>query len=428
VFFALATPPHDPPDEERHHARAWLISTGRLGVVGEAPGHEASVPRSITQLHPPGHHRDPDSERAPKWRASPHTFAERRAQLEGGLSRWELMPVRFVTPYEPLVYAPYVPALWLARALDLSAAAELLLARGLGLACWLAAMWAILGVAPCQRWLLAAVALLPMSLFQAGSISADPPTQLAVFWLFAEWLRAAEQPRGARELLRLSAAALAVGLAKPGYAPLALACLALPGDPARRLALGAAAFAAAALPTVAWAAIAAAADKPTLVPGADLAAQLRFVLGHPFAFLAAVGSTTGALAGAWLEGMVAQLGHFDVEIPVPATALALAAVAASASLERGRLGPRLRLAALAAFLVTSLAVFAMAYLGWTPVGADKIPGVQGRYFLLMLPFALVALPRLPRVPEPALRLAVAGALALVLALTSVALLRVYYGL
>src|SRR5512145_2701517 len=56
LIFALATPPHDPPDEARHHARAWLVSGGWLRVVGEAPGHAASVPRDITQLHRRGHH------------------------------------------------------------------------------------------------------------------------------------------------------------------------------------------------------------------------------------------------------------------------------------------------------------------------------------------------------------------------------------
>ena len=99
-------------------------------------------------------------------------------------------PVRLLTQYDPLVYAPYVPALWIARALDLSAAAGLLLARLFGLACWLAGLWRVLRVAPCQRWLLAAAALLPLSVFQAGAVSADPLTQLAVFWWFAEWLRA----------------------------------------------------------------------------------------------------------------------------------------------------------------------------------------------------------------------------------------------
>jgi hypothetical protein len=124
--------------------------------------------------------------------------------------------------------------------------------------------------------------------------------------------------------------------------------------------------------------------------------------------------------------MVGNLGHFDVEIPKSATALGLAAVAASASLGRGALAPGRRLLGLGAFAVTSLALLAMAYLGWTPVGAERIPGVQGRYFLLMLPFALVALPRIPRVPERALALAVTASLAAVLAISAVAMLRAYY--
>jgi hypothetical protein len=433
LFFALATPPHDPPDEARHHARAWLVSGGWLRVVGEAPGHAASVPRGITQLHPPGHHySDAQVERGvvgAARRTGPHDPAEVRALLRGSLARWDLQPVRILTPYSPILYVPYLPALWIARALELSAAAGLLLARLLGLGFWLGGIWLTLRIAPCQRWLLAAAALLPMSVFQAASISADPPTQLAIFWLFAEWLRAAargDAPRSARDVLRLLAAALALGLVKPGYAPLALACAGLPGSLGARLVISAAALAAAALPTLGWAVVLRAAREPAQVQGADPIAQLQFVLGHPLAFLAAVGDTVAGLWGRWLAGMVGNLGHFDVEIPKTATALGLAAVAASASLERGTLAPGRRLLLLGAFLATSLALLAMAYLGWTPVGAERIPGVQGRYFLLMLPFALVALPRIPRVPERSLALAVGAALALVLAISAVAMLRTYY--
>jgi hypothetical protein len=433
LFFALATPPHDPPDEARHHARAWLVSGGQWRIVGEAPGHAASVPRGITQLHPPAHHFSDaqlESGLLPgSARTSPHKPAERLAELRGSLARWDLQPVRLLTQYDPLVYAPYVPALWIARALDLSAAAGLLLARLFGLACWLAGMWQVLRVAPCQRWLLAAAALLPLSVFQAGAVSADPLTQLAVFWWFAEWLRVAARggaPRTAADLLRLLAAALALGLVKPGYAPLALVAAGLPGTPRARLGLGAAALAAAFVPTLAWALVARAAREPAMVPGADVAAQLRFVLADPLAFLAAAAGTAAALWAKWLEGMVGNLGHFDVEIPRWATALGLAAVAASASLDRGALARGLRGLALVAFAATSLTLLGMAYLGWTPVGAPSIPGVQGRYFLLMLPFALVALPRIPRVPERALALAVTASLALVLALSAVAMLRTYY--
>src|SRR3989304_1230691 len=84
LFFALATPPHDPPDEARHHARAWLVSSGRLGVVGEAPGHAASVPREITQLHRPGHHYSEEQLRGAligptAKRTAPHDPAELRS-------------------------------------------------------------------------------------------------------------------------------------------------------------------------------------------------------------------------------------------------------------------------------------------------------------------------------------------------------------
>jgi hypothetical protein len=431
LFFALATPPHDPPDEARHHARAWLVSGGQWRVVGEAPGYKASVPRGITQLHPPAHHYS-DEQLASgilgdaARRTAPHEPAELRSQLRGSLARWDLQPVRVLTPYNPIVYAPYLPGLWIARALELSAAAGLLLARLFGLAAWLGGIWLTLRIAPCQRWLLAALALLPMSVFQAASISADPLTQLAIFWFFAEWLRAAEHGRTPQDGPRLVGAALALGLVKPGYAPLALACLGLPGSRGSRSTLAAAALAAAVLPTLGWAVVLRAAREPALVPGADPVAQLQFVLGHPLAFLAAAADTAAGLFGRWLEGMVGNLGHFDVEIPKAATALGLAAVAASASLERGALAPRRRLLLLGAFAATSLALLAMAYLGWTPVGAERIPGVQGRYFLLMLPFALVALPRIPRVPERALALAITASLAAVLAISAIAMLRAYY--
>jgi uncharacterized membrane protein len=433
LFFALATPPHDPADEARHHARAWLISRGRLGVVGAAPGHEASVPREIVQLHRPGHHYSEEQLRSGRLprnspRTGPHDFAL-WSQLRGSLARWDLKPVRFTSGYLPAVYLPYLPALWLASALDWSAAAGLLLARLFGLAAWLTGIAATLRIAPSGRGLLCAVALLPMSVFQAASLSGDPLSQVAIFWWFAECLRIIARGSGPLALadgVRLLGAALALGLVKPGYAPLALAALGLPLRAGARLALTGAALAAAALPTLWWAGVASAAQAPPLFPGADAAGQLRHMLAHPLAFAAAAGGTVSALFVAWLEGLVGNLGHFDVEIPPAATALGLAAVAASVSLDRAALAAQARLAFGASFVAASLAVLAMAYLGWSPVGSDKIQGVQGRYFLPMLPFALVLLPPIPRISDRILALAITASLVGVLAISAAAMLRTYY--
>jgi hypothetical protein len=436
LLFVLATPPHDPPDEARHHARAWLISVGRSGVVGRAPGHAASVPRSIVRLHPPGHHYSDEQLRSGRLppttqRTRPHDVSALRSDLRGSLGRWDLQPVLYVSAYPPTVYAPYVPALWLAGALDLSAAAGLLLARLFGLAAWLAGIAVTLRIAPTQRWLLAAVALLPLSVFQAASVSGDPLTQVAIFWWLAECLRVGARGSASLRLAdvaRLLLAALALGLVKPGYAPLALAALALPLRARTRLALAGAALAAAVVPTLWWAGVVSAAEQPPLFPGADLAGQLRHALGHPLAFLGAAAGTAAALWPAWLEGLVGNLGHFDVEIPAAATAAGLGAVLASAALERGALRLPGRLWLLASFAVTWLAVLAMAYLGWTPVGSDKIQGVQGRYFLPILPFALAIVPAVPGRLRGLLRAAVVVTLVTVLAVSAVALVRTYYGL
>ncbi|MEN8161070.1 MAG: DUF2142 domain-containing protein, partial [Myxococcota bacterium] len=283
-------------------------------------------------------------------------------------------------------------------------------------------IWLCLRIAPSQRWLLAAVALLPMSVFLGASVSTDPPTQVAIFWFTAEWLRSAAQ--GGRG--RLFAAALVVGLAKPGYAPIASACLLLPGSWRSRLGTAAAALALAAAPALGWAAFLLAAREPTPVEGADPLAQLGFLLENPLYFMSAAADTAHFHARIWLEGLVGALGHFDVSIPPTATALGLVAVAASALLDRGALGSWTRAGLLAVFAGTALVLLVMAYLGWSPVGADKILGFQSRYLLPILPLALVVVPRLPGLSERLLARAVTGSLALVLGVSAVAMLRAYY--
>ena len=168
------------------------------------------------------------------------------------------------------------------------------------------------------------------------------------------------------------------------------------------------------------------AGQPALVPGADSAGQLKHILLHPFAFLALVGRASLALLPSWLEGMVGNLGHLDVQIPPVFSALGLAALAASAGIDRGGLGRGLRLGWLAVSGVSALAILALAYMGWNPVGAPRIQGVQGRYFLLLLPFALVALPGLPFLREDRLRIAIVAALLAVLAVSAERMLDRYY--
>jgi hypothetical protein len=49
-------------------------------------------------------------------------------------------------------------------------------------------------------------------------------------------------------------------------------------------------------------------------------------------------------------------------------------------------------AAAAAVLSSIELIFVALYLTWTPVGADRVDGIQGRYFIPLLPVLLFLLP------------------------------------
>jgi uncharacterized membrane protein len=56
-------------------------------------------------------------------------------------------------------------------------------------------------------------------------------------------------------------------------------------------------------------------------------------------------------------------------------------------------------------LLLVLSVWAVTiaqYLSWSPVGSATIEGVQGRYFLVLLPFLLLAVPHWRRCGIPAI--------------------------
>jgi uncharacterized membrane protein len=123
--------------------------------------------------------------------------------------------------------------------------------------------------------------------------------------------------------------------------------------------------------------------------------------------------------------LVGVLGHLNIPLPGALYLiypLALVAAALSDPRDPGELSPPRRIALVGIFLACAGCVFTMAYLGWNPLGAETISGVQGRYFVPVLPLLLLALPaagtRLPTESQ-AWGTAAVAALSLSLAVHSV---------
>lgn len=449
LVLCFLTPPFQVPDEPWHFARAYQLSEGTLfgtrwsptQAGGELP---TSLWRVIRRTHvEPGVAGHPG-------RRYPARVIPAALEIPLLPEQRERRHFPATILYAPVVYLPQSAAIALGRVARAPPLALLYLGRVTNLLCFLLLIaWAVERT-PAAPWVFAAVALTPMALFEAASVAADPVV-LAISAVFlAELLRLAHGPaqpdldpgrpdlRPAAGLVGLAAL---LGLCKGVYLPLVALAVAVPasrlGGRPRRAAWLLAVAGAGTAATLLWSAAALQTYAPALPLAMGRVApdeQLLVILGDPLRF--------GALAEArWLDqggavemvrGAVGILGWLDLA-PHPALAigyLALLTLAARCpGAERGD-GPTLaeRAALLAAVGVVAALVTAAQYMIWTPVGADRIDGLQGRYFLPVLALPFLAIRPAPR--SGASRwapLAITAGLAAVGLVTILLVARRYYG-
>jgi uncharacterized membrane protein len=144
----------------------------------------------------------------------------------------------------------------------------------------------------------------------------------------------------------------------------------------------------------------------------DPVARLKYLLEHPLHFPAAVIRAVGEkeLAELWRQ-LIGVLGLFD-------TVLQTWVYPAISALLLGTFPTRLplphtarRQAAILAAITTlayAVAIYLICYLTFTPLDADSVWGVQGRYFVPILPLvAIMVAAIVDRAPDERLRAALA---------------------
>ncbi len=426
VILAFAMPPGAAPDETRHLSRVYAMSEGFFGVPGMKPPR-VEIPKSIPELY---RAIQGDDHTHPPL----HTVGEIAAFLDRPLDPERRVGIANAGTYTPVVYLPHLLGVAPGRWLGLAPAALIYLGRITSLLVWIGLSALAIRLAPARQWTLVLLAVTPMSVASAASISGDPMTNAAALLFTVVAVRAvcASGPLASRELAALLGAALFVGVVKPGYWPLALAALAIPpersGGRPRQLAIAAGLAAAIAVPSLAWIAFAQQSAPAPPIAGSDPVAQLGFVLGHPFAFAAILLRTIARTLPSYWTTFVGELGPLIVKLPAALYVAWLAALVAAIVADGPplplRRGARNWLAL--AFVASIATMFTMAYLGWNPVGDPLIRGVQGRYWAPAVPMLVFALPSLDRALPEGLRLALLGVAATSLVSAIGAIFGVYY--
>lgn len=229
VALAFVVPSFAGIDEPYHYLRSWSLTGGTaMPTIGDLPGDVRGgglcIPSSaVDEMFEA---REPYLSRQ-TWFDGKDPLKTTTCPGERDTTTRTFVDMATFAWYSPVGYAPQAIGVGLGRLTGMGPGGQSLLARLASLAAYLAVCgWAIAG-APRSRWGLVAVALLPVSLFQATtSLSPDGIAIAASIAVVAAALRARHAAALTISRRRvLSEAALTCGLlalSKPTYAVVAL--------------------------------------------------------------------------------------------------------------------------------------------------------------------------------------------------------------
>jgi uncharacterized membrane protein len=431
VCLVLLTPPFQVPDEYQHFYRAYQLSEGQILAdyhVGECSGYTRDrqdipcsggyLPKSllvtVRQVSPPNLRGSAEVQQNPQ---------DIFALLDLPLQPSDRTFIRFqgAALYSPVPYIPQIIGIAVGRILGVSPLIMFYLARFVNLLAWLGLGYWAIWKTPMVSWLFALLLLMPMSLFQAGSLSADAVTNGLVFLLTATFLQysLAKTTISDRDLWFLGILCLGLPLVKPAYIPLIFLFLLIPASKinsektstdlqdsprhsqlfpfrffSKYTAVGGGIVAASTLTMLGWSSVAG--DNygkiyPSILPKE----QLLFVLQHPFEYIGILFHTLREFGGQYLVEFIGKLGWLDTPLPLVAVIsywlvlLVVALVGEENSQIAIAWWQKLILGLVG--LASSGLIFTLIYAAGSPVGANIIQGVQGRYFIAIAPTVFLLL-------------------------------------
>lgn len=408
IPLALITAPFQAPDEPQHFLRAYQISEG--GWLPSRRGDRGGGDLPVSLLEVPGrfaylrfHWNEKTS-----WNQIRDAM---RVPLDP--ERHQFIP--FVTAiYSPIAYLPQATGIAIGRQLSLPPLGLMYLARLVNLLAWIVLGCIALRITPiCARPLLLLL-MMPMSLFQAASMSADATTNGLAVLFTAIVLRFAL----GRSTLAISTAKwiglvlLSAGLTvtKFAYLPLAGLVLLIPrerfGSNRRRWTSLAVLLAGNLAAVLLWmpqthGLNAVVRDQANV----SARGQIEYLRSHPSALLTVAWNTIVLDGWPMVRSFVGWLGSMDARMKVAFIVPYLAVLFLACWSERSLAGPlRLRkwIAVILISAVLSIgAVGLLNYIYWTPIAKSHVDGLQGRYLLPLAPAVVYLLWAITRkLPPP----------------------------
>ena len=385
--------PFEAPDEASHFWRAYHVYEGNFISSRQGDSVGGWIPKSVATAHLPFENLV----------SQPDNRVDRQVLSESLHEPFDkkkkcFTHLLFTGLYAPVVYVPQVIGIAVGRLLGLSALGMMYAGRVVNLLCWIVAIYTAIRIAPVFKWVFLLVALLPMNLFLAASLSADAPQDSISLLLFALVLRALWQRQTLSWAHMLAIVLLCVFLAfvKQIYFPLTGLVLLIPADRfsglRNKLLFCITAIGLSFLACLLWSI----AIKGLYTPlhGANAPEQLSLLMADPLGFVKILIDSIEEHWGGYMASFIGILGFLDTPLPKWIYYSYPFVLIGIALFDRGcgeSLDGKQRLWIIAICIGVFLLIQFSMYLTWTEPGKEIIEGVQGRYFLPIAMPMLLAL-------------------------------------
>jgi uncharacterized membrane protein len=395
LIFIFLTPPFQVPDELAHFYRSFQVSEGTLiaktqGALigGEIPLSLITTASKLTRQNP-RHPDQQDIEAILSVMSLPINKSKKAfAHFPGGAQ------------YSPIPYLPQALALNIGNIFGLSPIMCLYLGRFSNLLIWLVLVYIGIKTIPVSKWPLLLLALTPMSLFQAGSMSVDAFTNGIVFLFIATILSYAFEATENTDHIKSSlfvlfVLSLLLTLSKSQYAPVLLLVLLVSKkrfySSSTRITYLGLFFLLNAIVFFGWAYLA---KELWASPNEPVSPheQLLYILGNPIEYSRVLMRTFITYYQFYLHSFIGILGWLDTPLPRHVVLLYLAVLllfSLSDNHDHICMSLNNKIVVFTALVANVLLICTALYLSWNTVGKSVLDGIQGRYFIPLSP--LIAL-------------------------------------
>lgn len=390
-LFLIFLPPGQSPDEIAHFRRAYGISQGTLiatAEVNEQGAIGSAIPvetYSIVSNPEPGFYH-----KAIKWVIEPRS---------GEVSN---QPYTNTALYNFICYIPQVIGALLGRLLNLSVLGIAYLMAICNFLSWLILVYFAIKLTPKFKTFILFISLLPITIQEATSLAPDALAIALGIFIVAMilYLNYSKTPQlSKQELLILYISALVIGFCKIVYVPLIALYILIPqerfGSKRKKLLHLGIIFGLTIVANLSWLAV----SSGLLIefnPGVNPSAQLSGIIHNPIKYMLTIVRTINQHGQSWMLNMLGLcLGAFRFYLPnsLFLVSFSIFIVLLFQRDETIKLELPGRLIFALVFLSIAALIFTSLYIQWTAAGAPVIDGIQGRYFIPILPLLPVIFAR-----------------------------------